>query len=258
MTEDVHQVLLDRLPGMTPARAGLLARLGVETVGALLFHFPRAYEDLRDKRAIPSLEADALQTVEGEVVGIEQRSSHGRAIVSVFLSDGGPMRLEGTWFGQPGIAKRWRFGQRLSFSGKPRWFRDRWQMANPRVQAVESPDGEAPAGVVPIYPMTEDLRPRTLRLLIARALDLYAAKVPEILPDALRERHGWPGVRAALRSIHEPATPEEAALARQRFAYQELLLLQLALSLRRREVRGLALAPVIALTPKIDERIRAL
>ena len=258
MAEDPLNVPLDRLPGMTPARHGLLARLGLATVGDLLHHFPRSYEDLRDKRSIADLAAEALQTVEGEVVDIRHRSSHGRAVVSVFLSDGGPIRLEGTWFGQAGIARRWRFGQRLSFSGKPRWSRDHWQMASPRVQAVEGPDGEAPAGIVPIYPMTEDLRPRTLRMLVARALDLYAGRAPEILPDALRQRYGWAGIGSALRSIHEPATLDEARLARQRFAYQELLLLQLALALRRREVRGLALAPQVTVTPKIDERIRAL
>ena len=103
---------LDALPGLTPGRRDLLARLGITTITALLHHFPRTYEDLRDVRGITALSADELQTVQGEVVDIRQRSSHGRIILSVFLSDGGPARLEGTWFGQPGMARRFRYGQR--------------------------------------------------------------------------------------------------------------------------------------------------
>ncbi len=248
---------LDTLPGMTPGRLDLLGRLGITTVGGLLYHFPRAYEDLREVRGITALSADELQTVEGEVVDIRQRSSHGRMILSVFLSDGGAMRLEGTWFGQPGMARRFRFGQRVSFSGKPKWFRDHWQMSNPRVQDVTGAGDESP-GIVPVYPLTEDLRPHTLRALIGRALDLYEGRVPDLIPETLRAKYGFPDVGPALRMIHTPRTLEEARLARQRFAYEELLLLQMALALRRREVRALSIAPGLRLTPLIDERIRRL
>src|SRR6516162_5074226 len=54
---------LDTLPGVSPARLELLRRLGLETVGDLLFHFPRAYEDLTDVRRIADLTEGDLQTV---------------------------------------------------------------------------------------------------------------------------------------------------------------------------------------------------
>ena len=46
---------LEQLPGVTPGRLDLLARLGLATVGDLLFHFPRGYEDLTDLRPIADL-----------------------------------------------------------------------------------------------------------------------------------------------------------------------------------------------------------
>src|SRR5262249_29585392 len=172
-----------------------LGRLGLRTVGDLLLHFPRSYEDLTDMRGIAALTADKIQTVQGEVVEIEGRSlNDGRRVVSVVLSDDGKSCLEGVWFNQPGAARRFRYGQWLSFSGKPKWFRDHWQMANPRVQVLDGDHPGAEPRVVPVYPLTEDLRPEQLRRLVGKALDRYARCVVDILPPELRQRHGWPPV----------------------------------------------------------------
>lgn len=252
------QITLDTLPGISTARLELLERLGLRTVGDLLFHFPRTYEDLNDVRSIAALSADGIQTVQGEVVEIDGRSlNDGRTVMSVVLSDDGTHCLEGVWFNQAFAAKRFRYGQRLSFSGKPRWYRDHWQMNNPRVQIL---DGEAASepGVVPIYPLTEDLRPEQLRSLLRNALDLYASALSDVLPLALRSQHDWPRCDQALRDIHFPLTLTAATRGRRRFVYEEFLILQLALALRRREVRDEGRAPVLTTTPAIDARIRRL
>ena len=256
---DPFQVALQQLPGVSDHRAELLRRLGVRTIGELLFHFPRAYEDLSDRRAIADLTAGTIQTIEGEVVEIESRDMpNGGFIISVVLSDGGPTCLEGVWFNQAGAARRFRFGQRVAFSGKPRWFRDHWQMNTPRVQLLDGEQVGMGPSVVPVYPLTEDLRPETLRPLIGKALDRAAHTVAEILPEALRRQHDWPPVADALRIVHFPTTVKTALHCRQRFVYEEFLILQLALALRRREVRDRRNAPVLTTTPAIDTHIRRL
>src|ERR1041384_1175821 len=99
---DPLAVSLRTLPGITPARLEVLGRLGLQTVGDLLFHFPRAYEDLNDVRPISALTAGTVQTVRGEVVEIDGDSFHdGKTIVRVVLSDDGKSCLEGVWFNQP-------------------------------------------------------------------------------------------------------------------------------------------------------------
>src|SRR5262249_19331335 len=118
----------------------------------------------------------------------------GRFIVSIVVSDDGKHVLEGSWFNQAGVARRFRYGQRVSFSGKPKWFRDHWQMSNPRVQAL---DGSEPG-----------------------------AATPGILPDELRRRHDWPTAADALRTLHFPPSVQAAAHARRRLVYEEFLLLQ--------------------------------
>ena len=118
MANEALQTDLDKLPGMTPGRLELLGRLGLRTVGDLLFHLPRSYEDLNDVRPITSLEAGALQTVQGEVVEIDgRRLDDGRSVISIVVSDDGKHSLEGVWFNQPFITRRFRYGQRVSFRG---------------------------------------------------------------------------------------------------------------------------------------------
>ncbi|MBI1916462.1 MAG: ATP-dependent DNA helicase RecG [Planctomycetes bacterium] len=262
-TSDPLRQGLDSL-GVSPARLELLQRLGLETVGDLLFHFPRAYEDLTEVRRIAELTEGDLLTVQGEVVEIDGRELlKGGCVVSVVLSDDGRHCLEGLWFNQPHAAARFRMGQRLAFSGKPKWFRDYrrnreyWQMTCPRVQPL---DGIAAAdgGIVPVYPLTENLRVDQLRPVIKTALVRHAADVPEPLPASLRLKHNFLDAPGALHEIHFPADLPGAEQARRRFVYEELLLLQLALALRRREVRDRQQAPLLPCSPAIDEHIRRL
>ncbi len=247
------------LKGVSPARFEQLRRLGLVTVRDLLFHFPRSYEDLTDVRPIAGLSAEAIQTVQGEVVEIGgKRLPDGRPVVSVVLCDDGKHCLEGIWFNQPYASSRFRYGQRLSFSGKPKWFRDHWTMTHPRVQPLDSDTPADGQGIVPIYPLTEDLKSEQLRPLIRRAVEQFALHVVEVLPPEMRLRRALPDVQKALRDLHFPLALADAEAARRRFVFEEFLILQLALALRRRELRDRQRAPVLAVTPAIDARIRRL
>jgi ATP-dependent DNA helicase RecG len=247
------------LKNVGPARREQLNRLGILTIADLLLHVPRTYEDLSAVQTIANLQAGQTQVVQGEVVEIDgRRLADGRAVVSIVINDGSPGSLEGTFFNMPFAAGQFRYGQRVAFTGKPKWFRDHWQMANPKWQALDSDAPTAAPGIVPVYPMTEDLRPESLRNLIRQAVDRFAPQTVDIIPERLlRERH-YPGLHAAFRSVHFPATLEAARTARQRFTYEEFLVLQAALALRRRDLRDQQGAPVLTCTAEIDARIRRL
>jgi ATP-dependent DNA helicase RecG len=246
------------LEGVGPVRFGQLERLGISTVGDLLVHFPRSYEDLTDVRPISGLSAGAIQTAQGEVVEVDgRRLPDGRCLVSIVLGDGKHC-LEGVWFNQPYAASRYRYGQRLAFSGKPRRYREHWQMVNPRVQILDGAAGDGQPGIVPVYPLTEDLRADQLRAILRPAVDRYAGHFAEILPEELRRRHGLPDVRRALHDVHFPLSLPDAEAARRRFVYEEFLVLQVGLALRRRELRDRQQAPALPVTSEIDARIRRL
>src|SRR5690606_6630975 len=145
---------------------------------------------LTDVRSLDDLTPDTLQTVQGEVVEVEGKElPDGRRIVSIVLADDKGRVIEGIWFNQVGIARFFRFGRRVAFSGKPRWYRDRWQMNHPRFEILgeEGPN----LSVIPVYPLTEDLRPERLREWIRTALAAAAEQVEELLPEEIRLRRGY-------------------------------------------------------------------
>jgi ATP-dependent DNA helicase RecG len=247
------------LRGASPARRDQLKRLGITTIIDLLLHLPRAYEDLSAVRTIANLTSGESQMVQGEVVEIDgRRLFDGRSVVSVVINDGSPGSLEGAFFNQPFISSSFRYGQRVAFTGRVKWFRDHWQMANPKWQALDADGAAQTPGIVPVYPLTEDLRPDALRKVMRQAVDRFAPLTTEIIPERLlRERH-YPSLQAALRNVHFPATLEAGRVARQRFIYEEFLVLQTALALRRRDLRDQQNAPVLTCTAEIDSRIRRL
>ena len=244
------------LKGVGGARAELLANLGIKTVGDLLFHFPRSYDDLTDIRSMDDLSAGELQTVQGDVVEMETRDRpDGRRVLSIVIADARGKCVEGIWFGQFFTVTKYRYGQRVAFSGKPKWYRDHWTMNHPRVEALE----EGPtAAVVPVYPLTDGLHADRLREMIRQALATHAELVTDLLPPALLPHRRLPPVKDALHQVHFPEALAQALNAKRRFIYEEFLVLQVALSVRRRELRDRRHAPPLPVDQEIDARIRKL
>jgi ATP-dependent DNA helicase RecG len=126
------------------------------------------------------------------------------------------------------------------------------------VRGTAPPDDGDDARILPVYPLTEDLRAEQLRPIIRRAVAQFAAQVPEILPPELRRRNGWPDIAQALRDLHTPDTLPAALTARRRFIYEEFLILQAALAVRRRELRDRLRAPILIVSRQVDAHIRRL
>ncbi len=234
---------LEELPvryarGVGPARAQLLERLGVRTVAELLYRLPRRLEDRSHLRPIAQLAGGTTDTVQGMVSRVTQfrpRRRRDLVLVKAAVTDGTGV-LQAVWYNQPYLARQLPVGGRVILHGRVVRRGGEVQMVSPEFEVVE--DGEDAetlhAGrIVPVYGSTEGLSQRTLRGIVARALDDHAGSVEEWMPAEILAHYGFPSLGEALREAHFPQSLPSWETARNRLVFEELLLFQL-LVLRQR------------------------
>ena len=215
------------------ARAEALGRLSVGTVGDLVRHYPTRYLDLSHVASLRDVKAGTEATVVGRVHEVRVKKPRPRlTITEVAIVDGTGVLL-GVWFNQPYVQQRFAPGDRVAFAGKVEFDYGLKQIKTPFVEKLPGPEEEGPVGrILPVHRATEGLSTGWLRRLVAAALDDYA-DVPDHLPSILRAERGLIGLRSALLGVHFPHSMDEAQEAHRRLAYDELLLLQLYMAMRR-------------------------
>lgn len=239
------QQALGVLPGVGPKRVALLAKLGLSTVGDLLFHFPRDYSDRRETTPIGEVSKGDTVTIEAEVVSARSVRLRGRMNLAEAVFRDSTGEIKATWFGRGFLARAFSPGSRVLLTGT---------VVSHKGLALKNPDYEFLTGndedrlntgrIVPVYRLTEKITQRMLRQWIRTALDEAATDCRETLPESLRNEYGYPPILSALEQAHFPDDLESAAPARERFAYEELLALQVdvlrARTIRHTETPGVA------------------
>ncbi|MDX1963852.1 MAG: ATP-dependent DNA helicase RecG [Pirellulales bacterium] len=249
---------VEYLRGCGRERAQVLAKLGIHSVGRLLFHFPRDYQDYRDLIPIAELKADTTASVRGTVSEVSERlTKSGTRMLGVLITDG-THALRALWFNQPYLKPKFRNGQSVLLSGKVKLSGMRWEMAHPRIQWLEEDENVSQGRMLPVYPLSEGITQGQMRYLLRVAVEAYAHDMDEVFPAELLQRWDLLPIATALRQIHWPENPAELEQAQRRFVFQELLVLQLALALRRQAQHIQLHSPALPLSAKIDARIRRL
>jgi ATP-dependent DNA helicase RecG len=248
---------VEYIRGVGSARAELLERLGLRNASHLLFNFPRDYQDLSDERAIENLEDGRLQSVRGVVQEVAASSSgFGKSRVAILLADG-TGHVRATWFNQPFMQKKFSQGQHLLLTAVPKMRGLQWEMSHPQITYLADEEAPLEAKLVPVYSLTEGLSQFQMRRIAQAAVDHAADALDEVFPPALLKQYRLMPLVEAVRAIHRPPDRDEMERARRRFVFQELFVLQLALSLRRSQQRSLK-AHELPATARIDARIRRL
>ncbi len=229
---------LSHITGVGPRQAQRLQKLGLFTVRDLLFHLPRRYEDTRDSVPLRALQVGLVQTSRVHIRNISARKTPYKRmpLVEATLEDAGVV-VTAVWFNQPFILKQLHPGMEVIVSGKVEMSRTGLSFRSPIFERV-GPDQHHVGTLAPVYPETDGISSRFLRTKIEPLLG-FTTQVPDRLPPSVRDEEGLTPIAEALYQVHKPQDQESATRARERIAFEELFLLQVAAErARRRRMSG--------------------
>ncbi|MEM6474030.1 MAG: ATP-dependent DNA helicase RecG, partial [Planctomycetota bacterium] len=249
-------------------RSRKLAKIGLKTAGDLLFCFPRDYEFPAPPTKVDQLKEGQPAAMVGVVTDAEIVSrSPGKSIFGALLeTESGPVRL--VFFNQPFRAEQITFDSRLMISGTPKLNGLRWEFVHPKVTILdESGETQSPR-ILPVYPLTEGIKQAEMRQMVRSAVECLGVSLQEVLPESVLRigtetirgngvtfSRPLGGIQDAIVSVHWPEDRDSLLAARARFIFQELLVMQLALAMRRRKLTTELRAASLPISAMMNARI---
>ena len=229
------------LKGVGPKTAERFEKLGIVTLADLLCHYPRRYIDFSKPYSIAEAPADTECVVKAEVFAKPggRILPGGRRMERITAGDD-VASLEITWFNNPYATQKLQLRQEYYFQGIVTGGMLRRQMVNPQVRTAEQIQA---APFEAVYPQTEGLSSSAISRCIRQLLP-HAELLPDPLPPEMLQKYRLLPKAEAVRAIHCPATEEQAAAARRRLIYEELLVLQLGIGRMRSRGAAVTGAPM--------------
>ena len=241
------------LKGIGPTKAKQFANLNIYTLGDLICHFPRGYEDRTKLCPIEKLEPDVPACFRAMVMNTP-RTSHirkGLDITRVQVADT-TGRLNLTFFNNKYVSDQLQYGREYIFYGAVSGDFIGYNMTNPVFEALDS-QPVTTRRVLPIYPLTAGLSNASVLKAVRQALAICDTP-PEIIPEAVRQEFGILSADRAYYAIHEPASMAEAEMAKKRLIFEEFFVFSAGLSLMRASRAGKTVDPFgkLDLTPFLN------
>ncbi|HEY42897.1 MAG TPA: ATP-dependent DNA helicase RecG [Anaerolineae bacterium] len=235
---------LTTIAGIGPKSAKTLRKLNLETLGDLLWHLPRRYDDYSQLKTINRLWYGEEVTVIGTVEDIQVRTvrSGRMKLIEAVISDGSGS-LRATWFNQPWITDKLRPGRPIVLSGKVDQYLGRLTMNNPEWEALDRKQLHTNR-IVPVYPLTAGVTSKWLRRVIHSVVTRLAPRVPDPLPQSVLQSADLVTLKIALQQIHFPDDMEQLRRAQHRLAFDEMFLLQLGVLRQKNEWDQLSCQPL--------------
>jgi ATP-dependent DNA helicase RecG len=240
---------ITHLKGVSTAMAAKFKRLGVATVRDLLYFFPHRHLDYSQRKYISRLTEGEEQTIVANVWQAQVTMLGGRRGTEAIVGDE-TGNVRAVWFNNPYIAKSLPTNTRVVLSGKVSLFGGRHVFESPEWELLEDKELVHTGRLVPLYSLTQGLRPRQVRKLMKQVVDQWAWQVEDFLPSNLRER---------CNLVDYPQDEAAKDGARNRLAFDELFLLQLGVLGRKHQWQeGQPGTPVSVEKPVLDAFISSL
>lgn len=225
------------LKGVGPSLRDQLARLGVETILDFLYLFPRRYDDYTLMKPISQLQYGDQVTIIGTVWETRARRTRTNQVMVQSVISDGTGSIQATWFNQPWLTEKIKAGMQVVLSGKVDQYLGRPVMPGPEWEALDW-EPLRTRRIVPIYPLTQGLNGNKVRELLRTAVSEWAPKIPDPLPQSVRQRQNLYSLPQAVAQIHFPDSQATLHHARRRLMFDELFLLQLGMQGKRQNWCG--------------------
>ena len=228
------------LPGVGPAKAAAYAKLGLSSVGDLLYHVPRSYENRGDVRLLADAHTDGGKTAVVLTVATKPTAVRlkGRMVLVKFRAFDDSGSCEITYFNQAYLRETFTVGSEWRFYGRVERKKLRsgtlFQMSSP---AHELCGERALKDFISVYPLAEGLTQKNLADHIAEAIRLSDTELTDPLPDAIRTGNGLCTLAFALRNIHCPENYKNLNRAKKRLVFSELFDFSLIMARKRARER---------------------
>lgn len=231
------RTLVQFLPGVGPGRAKRFERLGILTVADLLKHVPHRYEFEHAETPLAELGVDQLVSARGEISQTRVSGFGRKQRFEALIVDDHGGRLPLIWFNSSFLRNKLHPGMQIRVQGKTKKRGPELQMANPKWEIIDEDAASRDERYKPVYPATEDLPSDRIDETIQSILEQTLPLIEEHLPEAYRTQRELPLLSTAYRMMHRPETEDEVQMARRRLAFDELLMLQLGVAMRRFQLR---------------------
>ncbi len=223
------------LQGIGARHAETLGKLGMITLGDMLYYFPRRYDDYSQLKPIKSLWYGEQVTVIGTIQSVTTRPIRGgkATIIEVIISDGtAALRL--SYFNQPWLANRFKQGDAISVSGRVDQYLGKLIMNSPDWESIETENLHTNR-IVPIYSLAERITQKWLRGVMKQVVEYWAPRVADALPESVRSSARVMPLTDALIQVHFPDSQDKLKAARERLAFDEIFYLQMGVLRQKRD-----------------------
>ncbi|MFC1982425.1 ATP-dependent DNA helicase RecG [Chloroflexota bacterium] len=244
--------------GINVTLAAKFAKLGVKAVRDLLYFFPHRHLDYSQVKFISQLNAEDEQTIVANVWQAQVTNLGGRRGTEAIVGDE-TGNVRAVWFNQPYLVKKLLTNTRIVLSGRVSLFKGRYVFESPEWEILEDKDLIHTGRLVPVYSLTQGLRPRQVRKLMKEVVDQWAWQVEDFLPAGVKNRHNLLELPQAISQAHYPEDTAVKDKARVRLAFDELFLLQLGVISKKRDWQeGQPASPFDVKTPLLETFLESL